>query len=140
MSTTINAENSNDTVKSINAISKGWNNRLVIKEENGNQFVWGAIDRTNVEYKTKMVDNKSKGDFISSTHLSNGVKDEYTQIIKYCGFYVGRYETEVPNEYVQIGDNNTKNIYDLAGNIYEYTSTYTSWTSTYVYVRGYYYN
>lgn len=90
-------------------VPKGWNNGLVIEDTDGNQFVWVPVDGTNVEYKRKVIENKGTGDLKFLTHLPNDILDEYTQITKYGGFYIGRYEAGLPKELLTTENEDTIN-------------------------------
>lgn len=61
-----------------NGNPKGWNNGLVIEDNNGNQFVWFPYN-CNENYILRNYNNKY-----------------YNSIKKYSGFYVGRYESGLP--------------------------------------------
>lgn len=63
---------------------------VVIKDQNtGNEFVWIAVDSIN-SYK------KIEGDSTSLDTLPSGVSDAKTDVQKYGGFYIGRYECGIP--------------------------------------------
>lgn len=63
---------------------------VVIKDQNtGNEFVWIAVDSIN-SYK------KIEGDSTSLDTLPSGVSDVKTDVQKYGGFYIGRYECGIP--------------------------------------------
>lgn len=83
-------------------IPTGCNNGLVIEDENGNQFVWVPVDGNNVSYQIDKVNNMSHDILTYTTHLPNGITNEYLQIVKYGGFYVGRYEAGLPEEMQEI--------------------------------------
>ena len=71
---------------------------VVIKDQNtGNEFVWIAVDSIN-SYK------KIEGDTTSLDTLPSGVLDAKTDVQKYGGFYIGRYECGIP-----ISDSSAKN-------------------------------
>ena len=94
---------------------KGWNDGLVIEDEEGNQFVWVPVEDSDNYKKTLFVEDNGKiVDDYDDGELSKGVStgdngktvDDYEdgelpkdiikeddQITKYEGFYVGRYET-----------------------------------------------
>ena len=68
---------------------------LVIKDDNDNEFVW--VPATESTYK------KDKSSIASSAvkptgddTLPNGITDETADVVKYGGFYIGRYEAGVP--------------------------------------------
>ena len=65
---------------------------VVIKDQNtGNEFVWIAVDSIN-SYK------KIEGEYYSTSldTLPSGVSDAKTDVQKYGGFYIGRYECGIP--------------------------------------------
>jgi hypothetical protein len=69
---------------------------LVIQDSNGNQFVWVPVASENLGY-SKMTDNL--GTAASQTTddtLPSGITSEQTQITKYGGFYIARYEAGIP--------------------------------------------
>ncbi|MDD2376755.1 MAG: hypothetical protein PHD15_04240 [Clostridia bacterium] len=73
-----------------------YNNGLVIQDVSGNQFVWVPVDETNVSYAKNFTYPSHYGatllNTIDDTFLS-GVINENTQISKYGGFYIARYES-----------------------------------------------
>ena len=74
---------------------KGWNDGLVIEDNEGNQFVWVpcSIEESGeiVKYeKTNFSEYEEKGELYKD---AIPVDDEDEQIRKYGGFYVARYET-----------------------------------------------
>lgn len=63
---------------------------VVIKDQNTeNEFVWIAVDSID-SYK------KIEGDTTSLDTLPSGVSDAKTDVQKYGGFYIGRYECGIP--------------------------------------------
>ena len=63
---------------------------VVIKDQNTeNEFVWIAVDSID-SYK------KKEGDTTSLDILPSGVSDAKTDVQKYGGFYIGRYECGIP--------------------------------------------
>ena len=73
---------------------------LVIKDDNGNEFVW--VPATESTYRK---DTSFPG--VTPTRddtLPNGIKDETADVKKYGGFYIGRYEAGIPE-----GDTSTSN-------------------------------
>ncbi len=87
----------------------GWNSGLVIEDKDGNQFVWVPCyieDKENdelVEYKKTL--GKSHEDMrlkeenfeeILTDELPIGITNEKSQIEKYGGFYIARYEAGIP--------------------------------------------
>ena len=76
--------------KTENGIPKGWNKGLVIEDENRNQFVWVPVNVDNINAK----DTYHEGELDTNTQ-------EDLQILKYEGFYIGRYEAGLPKEIVE---------------------------------------
>ena len=78
-----------------------YNNGLVIEDINGNEFVWVPVDKTEVKYekwtKTGASYEDTTGDDKAKI-LSTWNEEEETQIEKYGGFYVARYETSISEE------------------------------------------
>ena len=77
----------------------GWNDGLVIQDDVGNEFVWVPVDGTTVSYakwctKGFAYNNVKIADVLNE--LPSGV-NENTQIQKYGGFYIGRYEAGTPD-------------------------------------------
>ena len=73
---------------------------LVIKDEKGNEFVW--VPATESTYRK---DTSFPG--VTPTRddtLPNGIKDETADVVKYGGFYIGRYEAGIPK-----GDTSSSN-------------------------------
>ena len=65
---------------------------LVIQDEKGNEFVW--IPAT---IETYVKDTSSPGATPTGDDtLPNGIVDETTDVVKYGGFYIGRYEAGIP--------------------------------------------
>ena len=65
---------------------------LVIQDGNGNEFVW--VPATESTYRK---DTSFPG--VTPTRddtLPNGIKDETADVVKYGGFYIGRYEAGIP--------------------------------------------
>ncbi len=69
---------------------KGWNDGLVIEDENGNQFVWIPVNEEKLTYNNELPNT------ITNDTLPIGIDDEYTQIKKRGGFYISRYEIGLP--------------------------------------------
>ena len=67
---------------------KGWNDGLVIEDENGNQFVW-------VPYNNKEMENS----YINADY------EYYYQIVRHQGFYISRYEAGLPKELSKLKNN-----------------------------------
>ena len=78
-----------------------WNKGLVIEDINGNEFVWVPVDGTEVKYEkwttTGIKYEEVKGDEIPNI-LNKWEEKETTQIEKYGGYYVARYETSITEE------------------------------------------
>ena len=100
-----------DTVSAVWGSSDGWNNGLVIEDTDGNQFVWIPVDGSNVKYERLPDDIKTTGNYeiyeilpsqAKDDTLPSGVTSENTQITKYGGFYVARYEASLPNSLVNL--------------------------------------
>ena len=76
---------------------------LVIQDEKGNEFVWVPVTES-----TYAKDFVFKSDFnATSTNtkddtLPNGITDETADVVKYGGFYIGRYEAGVPENQTTI--------------------------------------
>ena len=86
---------------------EGWNSGLVIEDKDGNQFVWVPVDGTNVTYTKKdwaYKDVLITGlDVVKTDDFPEKVKttwkqDEQSQITKYHGFYIARYEAGIPKD------------------------------------------
>ena len=74
---------------------------LVIQDEKGNEFVWvPATESTYVKDTSFPSFNNIKptGDY----SLPNGITDETADVVKYGGFYIGRYEAGVPENQTAI--------------------------------------
>lgn len=72
----------------------GWNDGLVIEDENENQFVWVPVDGTNVPYEKWCNNSNGYGityEDVEDDEIVSGVI-ENAQITKYGGFWIGRYE------------------------------------------------
>ena len=67
---------------------------LVIKDDNDNEFVWVPATESTYAKDTSFpsYNIKSTGD----DTLPNGITDETADVVKYGGFYIGRYEAGVP--------------------------------------------
>ena len=66
---------------------------LVIQDEKGNEFVWVPATENTYRKDTSFKGVKPTGDDI----LPKGITDETVDIVKYGGFYIGRYEAGVPD-------------------------------------------
>ena len=65
---------------------------LVIQDENKNEFVWvPATESTYVKDTSFLGSIPTRDD-----KLPNGITDETADVVKYGGFYIGRYEAGVP--------------------------------------------
>lgn len=67
---------------------------VVIKDEKNNEFVW--IPSTEKEY-VKDLEFRGVNTNVVDDVLPNGIKDELSDVKKYGGFYIGRYETTTPD-------------------------------------------
>ena len=68
---------------------------LVIQDEKGNEFVWVPATESTYRKDTSFSSHnniKPTGD----DTLPNGIKDEAADVVKYGGFYIGRYEAGIP--------------------------------------------
>lgn len=80
----------------------GWNNGLVIKDDNGNEFVWIPVESSNdTEFNSKFVTypwNLSEDEFSKYKDMQG---DEFNlmkeSVRKNGGFYIARYEAGLPN-------------------------------------------
>ena len=75
-------------------VISGWNDGLVIEDEEENQFVWVPVDGTNVPYSKWCYDSNGYGltyTDVTGDDVVSGVT-ETDQITKYGGFWIGRYE------------------------------------------------
>lgn len=84
----------------------GWNEGLVVQDENENEYVWIPVYE-NVNGKTVKYEKINCSvsniytvtkDQVEDDTLPNGITDQNEQIQKYGGFYVGRYEASLPDE------------------------------------------
>ena len=77
-------------------ITPDWNSGLVIEDEAGNQFVWVPVDGTTVTYDKwteRGLSYKDTDEDDIPEALTRWNETEQTQVSKYGGFYVARYET-----------------------------------------------
>src|SRR5574344_825620 len=81
------------------------NTGVVIQDTNGNQFVWVPVDGTNVKYQKDNTFLGINADKTSDDTLPSGVTDETSDVTKYGGFYIGRYESGVPDNQTKIAGN-----------------------------------
>ena len=65
---------------------------LVIQDEKDNEFVWVPANESTYRKDTSFSDTKPTGD----DTLPIGITDETTDVVKYGGFYIGRYEAGIP--------------------------------------------
>ena len=65
---------------------------LVIKDDNDNEFVWVPATESTYVKDTSLRGIKPTGD----DTLPMGITDETADIVKYGGFYIGRYEAGIP--------------------------------------------
>ena len=65
---------------------------LVIQDKKGNEFVWVPSTESSYAKDTSFRGATPKGD----DTLPNGITDETADVVKYGGFYIGRYEAGVP--------------------------------------------
>src|SRR5574344_1034616 len=80
---------------------------VVIQDSIGNQFVWVPVDGTNGKYEK---DNTFPGINANNTAdvaLRSGVSDEMSDVTKYGGFYIGIYESGVPDNQTAIDGNSS---------------------------------
>ena len=73
---------------------------LVIKDDNGNEFVWVPATESTYRKDTSFQGTTPTGD----DTLPNGITDETADVVKYGGFYIGRYEAGIPE-----GDTSSSN-------------------------------
>lgn len=90
--------------KDANGNIKGWNDGLVIEDENENQFVWIPIK--NKEFSVL----KKEENFLQDKES----QEELEQIDKYGGFYIGRYEAGLPKS-LSNNESYSKNTNDIEG-------------------------
>ena len=76
---------------------------LVIKDDNDNEFVWVPATESTYVKDTSFPGSKPTGD----DTLPNGITDETADVVKYGGFYIGRYEAGVPENQSTIDGNST---------------------------------
>ena len=73
---------------------------LVIQDENKNEFVWVPATESTYRKDTSFQGTTPTGD----DTLPNGITDETADVVKYGGFYIGRYEAGIPE-----GDTSSSN-------------------------------
>ena len=71
---------------------------LVIQDEKGNEFVWVPVTESTYVKDTSFGAAIPAGD----DTLPNGITDETADVVKYGGFYIGRYEAGVPENQTTI--------------------------------------
>ena len=71
---------------------------LVIKDDNDNEFVWIPATESTYAKDTSFPGPTPTGD----DTLPNGITDETADVVKYGGFYIGRYEAGVPENQTTI--------------------------------------
>ena len=71
---------------------------LVIQDEKGNEFVWVPATESTYRKDTSFQGTTPTGD----DTLPNGITDETADVVKYGGFYIGRYEAGVPENQTTI--------------------------------------
>ena len=71
---------------------------LVIQDENKNEFVWVPATESTYAKDTSFPGTKPTGE----DTLPNGITDETADVVKYGGFYIGRYEAGVPENQTTI--------------------------------------
>lgn len=94
--------------------SDGWNNGLVIKDENGNEFVWIPVESSNdEEFENKFITypfNLSQEEFKNYFETTDQEFSEMkASVKKNGGFYIARYE--------MTKENNTNNILSKANQV-----------------------
>ena len=87
---------------------------LVIQDGKGNEFVWVPATESTYVKDTSFPsynNNKPTGD----DTLPNGITDETADVVKYGGFYIGRYEAGIPENQTTIDgkSSSTSNIEGL---------------------------
>ena len=68
---------------------------LVIKDDNDNEFVWVPATDTTYKKDTSFPSRNNTKPTGDDT-LPKGITDETADVIKYGGFYIGRYEAGIP--------------------------------------------
>ena len=74
---------------------------LVIQDEKGNEFVWVPATESTYVKDTSFPSYKKVKPTGDDT-LPNGITDETADVVKYGGFYIGRYEAGVPENQTAI--------------------------------------
>ena len=73
---------------------------VIQQDEKGNEFVWVPATKTTYIKDTSFPGDTPTGD----DTLPKGITDETADVVKYGGFYIGRYEAGIPE-----GDTSTSN-------------------------------
>ena len=68
---------------------------IVIQDEKGNEFVWVPATESTYAKDTSFLSYKNFKPTGDDT-LPNGITDETADVVKYGGFYIGRYEAGIP--------------------------------------------
>ena len=68
---------------------------LVIKDDNDNEFVWIPATKSTYAKDTSFPSNNNFTPTGDDT-LPKGITDETADVVKYGGFYIGRYEAGIP--------------------------------------------
>lgn len=92
-------------------IPVGWNNGLVVEDKIGNQFVWIPVNLENEEY----IQLSANDTWCFKKENMQKENKEDLQILKYGGFYIGRYEAGM----LESLKNNNTNIGSEVNNIKE---------------------
>lgn len=92
-------------------IPQGWNKGLVIEDELGNQFVWVPLDIENIVFN----ENDLKNNVVYNKVNMNLNEREDLQILKYEGFYIGRYEAGISNEVLENVNEISKETNNISG-------------------------
>ena len=71
---------------------------VIQQDEKGNEFVWVPATENTYVKDTSFRGDKPTGD----DTLPNGITDETADVVKYGGFYIGRYEAGVPENQTTI--------------------------------------
>ena len=81
---------------------------LVIQDGNGNEFVWVPATESTYRKDTSFPGTTTP---IGDDTLPNGITDETADVVKYGGFYIGRYEAGIPENQTTIdGKSITSNV------------------------------
>ena len=77
---------------------EGYKYGLVIQDKEGNQFVWIAVDGTNVKLDRYQFEDSLNYDSESYTKYRETKNEAWTQKVStYGGYYIGRYEAKYEN-------------------------------------------